>query len=110
MIFGVQVAISFAKILLKSIRPGIEELGRLPGTDIFCDISQYPMAIKTPAIITIRVNSSLLCFANANFIRERYSNFCIYLCTMRKKTEKWCKLNLIHVWYLFQDSKVGDTT
>ncbi|KAL4604048.1 hypothetical protein ACB092_10G166400 [Castanea dentata] len=67
----VAVTISFAKILLKSIRPGIEELGRLPRTDIFCDISQYPMAIKTPAIITIRVNSSFLCFANANFIRER---------------------------------------
>uniref|UniRef100_A0A2N9IHJ9 STAS domain-containing protein n=1 Tax=Fagus sylvatica TaxID=28930 RepID=A0A2N9IHJ9_FAGSY len=67
----VAVTISLAKIILKSIRPGIEELGRLPGTDIFCDIIQYPMAIKTPEILIIRVNSSLLCFANANFIRER---------------------------------------
>ncbi|XP_062145826.1 low affinity sulfate transporter 3 [Alnus glutinosa] len=64
------VTISFAKLLLRSIRPGIEELGRLSGTDIFCDISQYPMAIKIPAIVIIRVNSAL-CFANANFIRER---------------------------------------
>ncbi|GLT64307.1 hypothetical protein SLA2020_368110 [Shorea laevis] len=45
------VTISFAKLLLRSIRPGIEELGRLPGTDIFFN--------------------SALCFANANFIRER---------------------------------------
>ncbi|XP_007018861.2 PREDICTED: low affinity sulfate transporter 3 [Theobroma cacao] len=65
------VTISFAKILLNSIRPAIEQLGRLPRTDIFCEIDQYPMAIKTPGILTLRVNSALLCFANANFLRER---------------------------------------
>lgn len=66
-----QVTISFAKILLNSIRPGIELLGRIPRTEIFCDINQYPMAKKTPGILTIRVNAALLCFANANFVRER---------------------------------------
>ncbi|KAM7518605.1 hypothetical protein LguiB_017567 [Lonicera macranthoides] len=71
------VTISFAKIILNSIRPGIEELGRLPGTDIFCDISQYPMAVKTPGILITRVNSGLLCFANANFIRERIFLFLV---------------------------------
>ncbi|XP_052203005.1 low affinity sulfate transporter 3 [Diospyros lotus] len=65
------VTISFAKIILNSIRPGTEVLGRIPETDIFCDIKQYPMAITTPGILIIRVNSGLLCFANANFIRER---------------------------------------
>ncbi|XP_050214935.1 low affinity sulfate transporter 3-like [Mercurialis annua] len=65
------VAISFAKILLNSIRPGIEEIGRIPATDTYCDINQYPMATKTPDILTVRINSALLCFANANFIRER---------------------------------------
>ncbi|KAB1205455.1 Low affinity sulfate transporter 3 [Morella rubra] len=68
----VAVTISFGKILVKSIRPGIEELGRLPGTDIFCDIRQYPKAIKIPSILIIRVNSAILCFANANFVRERW--------------------------------------
>ena len=102
-----QVTISLAKIILKSIRPGIEELGRLPGTDIFCDIIQYPMAIKTPEILIIRVNSSLLCFANANFIRERYA-LIAFICLHEKKIEMWCKFNLINVWYLFQDNKVGD--
>ncbi|KAG8632990.1 low affinity sulfate transporter 3 isoform X1 [Manihot esculenta] len=65
------VTISFAKILLNGIRPGVEELGRLPRTDTYCDINQYPMAIKTPGILIVRVNSALLCFANASFIRER---------------------------------------
>lgn len=65
------VTISFAKILLNSVRPGIELQGRLPRTDTYGDISQFPMAIKTPGILTIRINSALFCFANANSIRER---------------------------------------
>ncbi|KAK9930592.1 hypothetical protein M0R45_027627 [Rubus argutus] len=65
------VTISFAKILVNSLRPGIEVLGRLPRSDIFCNINQYPMAIKTPSILIIGINSSLLCFANANSVRER---------------------------------------
>ncbi|KAM7252899.1 hypothetical protein ACFE04_025517 [Oxalis oulophora] len=67
----VALAISFAKLLLNSIRPAIEALGRLPRTDMFCEMNQYPMATKTPGIMIIRMNSALLCFANANFIRER---------------------------------------
>ncbi|KAK9272371.1 hypothetical protein L1049_002742 [Liquidambar formosana] len=67
----VAVLISFAKIVVISIRPGIETLGRLPRTDLFCDIDQYPMAVKTPGVLIIRVKSSFLCFANANSIRER---------------------------------------
>ncbi|XVE60443.1 hypothetical protein DITRI_Ditri05aG0129000 [Diplodiscus trichospermus] len=69
------VTISFAKILLNSIRPAVEPLGRLPRTDIFCDVDQYPMAIKIPGILTLRLNSALLCFANANFLRERIMRF-----------------------------------
>uniref|UniRef100_A0A2P2ILM0 STAS domain-containing protein n=1 Tax=Rhizophora mucronata TaxID=61149 RepID=A0A2P2ILM0_RHIMU len=65
------VIISFAKVLLYAIRPGIEVQGRLPRTDNYCDINQYPMAIKTPGIVIVRMNCTLLCFANANFVRER---------------------------------------
>ncbi|XP_052188152.1 sulfate transporter 2.1 isoform X2 [Diospyros lotus] len=65
------VMISFAKIILNTIQPGIENLGRLPGTDVFYDVNQYPMTIKTPGILTIRIRSALLCFANASFVIER---------------------------------------
>ncbi|XP_057490761.1 low affinity sulfate transporter 3-like isoform X1 [Actinidia eriantha] len=71
------VTISFAKIILDSIRPGTEVLGRLPETDTFCDLKQYPMAIRTPGVLIIRINSGLLCFANANFIRERIMRWVI---------------------------------
>ncbi|KAG4920151.1 hypothetical protein JHK84_048994 [Glycine max] len=67
----VAVVISFSKIILISIRPGTETLGKLPGTDLFCDVYQYPMAVKVPGVMIIRVKSALLCFANANFVRER---------------------------------------
>uniref|UniRef100_A0A6N2LI80 STAS domain-containing protein n=1 Tax=Salix viminalis TaxID=40686 RepID=A0A6N2LI80_SALVM len=65
------VTISFVKIIIISIRPGAEVLGRLPETDIFCDVDQYPMAVKSPQILVIRVKSGLLCFANANFVKEK---------------------------------------
>ncbi|KAJ6289036.1 hypothetical protein OIU76_024933 [Salix suchowensis] len=65
------VTISFVKIIIISIRPGAEVLGRLPETDIFCDVDQYPMAVKSPQVLIIRVKSGLLCFANANFVKEK---------------------------------------
>lgn len=68
----VQVAISFARIILISIHPGVETLGRVPGTETFCNIEQYPMATKIPGVLIIGVKSSILCFANANFVREKY--------------------------------------
>ncbi|XP_042495416.1 low affinity sulfate transporter 3-like [Macadamia integrifolia] len=65
------VIISFGRILFYTIRPRTEVLGRLPTTDIFCSINQYPSAVKTPGILIARIQSSLLCFANSNYVRER---------------------------------------
>nr|CBK55658.1 sulphate transporter [Astragalus bisulcatus] len=67
----VAVSISFAKIVIQSIRPGIEILGRIPSTEAFCNVSQYPMATSSPGILVIRISSGSLCFANANAVRER---------------------------------------
>lgn len=68
----VQVGISFGKILVSSIQGGTETLGKVPGTDMYCDLNQYPMALNTPGVLILRIKSPLLCFANATFIRERY--------------------------------------
>ncbi|KAI3832484.1 hypothetical protein MKW92_043298 [Papaver armeniacum] len=67
----IAVTISFSRIILNSIRPGINNLGQLPGTNNFCSTSQFPMAIKIPGVLILRVESSYLGFANANYIRER---------------------------------------
>ncbi|KAG7015360.1 Sulfate transporter 2.1, partial [Cucurbita argyrosperma subsp. argyrosperma] len=69
-VMAVTVMISL-EIILISIKPGTEILGKLPGTDTFGDIHQYPMALNTPGVLILRVKSSLLCFANANFIKDR---------------------------------------
>ncbi|RZC85135.1 hypothetical protein C5167_007749 [Papaver somniferum] len=67
----IAVTISFLRIILNSIRPGINNLGQLPGTNSFCSTSQFPMAIRIPGVLILRVESSYLGFANANYIRER---------------------------------------
>lgn len=71
------VGISFAKIILNSVQPGTEKLGRLPGSDLFGDVEQYPIASTTPGALIVRVKSALLCFANANFIRGRILNLAL---------------------------------
>ncbi|XP_027094836.1 low affinity sulfate transporter 3-like isoform X2 [Coffea eugenioides] len=67
----VAVVISFVKVIVSSIRPSTEVLGRVPGTSTFSNVIQYPMATKIPGLLIIRINSGSLCFANANSIRER---------------------------------------
>ncbi|KAG6494213.1 hypothetical protein ZIOFF_049232 [Zingiber officinale] len=65
------VIISFAKITIGALRPSIEMLGRVQGTDVFLSVRQYPSAIKTPNLLIIRIDSPFFCFMNANLIRER---------------------------------------
>nr|GMD91209.1 low affinity sulfate transporter 3 [Ipomoea batatas]GMD94066.1 low affinity sulfate transporter 3 [Ipomoea batatas] len=67
----VAVGVSFVKVVVDVIRPSIEVLGRLPGTEIFCERAQFPAATAIPGILIVRINSGSICFANANFIVER---------------------------------------
>jgi low affinity sulfate transporter 2 len=69
---SVAIGVSFAKVIVHSVRPQVQILSRLQGTDIFCNIKQYPMVCQTPAVLTTRIDTSFLCFINASFIRERY--------------------------------------
>lgn len=70
-VFLLQIIISFAKIVIRAIRPHMEVLGRIEGTEVFCSIRQYPMVVPTQNVLLIRIDCSFLCFVNANFIRER---------------------------------------
>ncbi|CAN6290350.1 unnamed protein product [Urochloa humidicola] len=72
---SVAIGISFAKVIIHSIRPQVQILGRLQGTNIFCNIKQYPMVCQTPAVLTTRIDTSFLCFINAKFIRERITGW-----------------------------------
>lgn len=66
----IAVAISFAKILLQVTRPRIAVLGRIPRTNVYRNIQQYPEATKVPGILIVRVDSAIY-FSNSNYIRER---------------------------------------
>ncbi|KAI3507199.1 hypothetical protein L1887_22058 [Cichorium endivia] len=84
----VAVCVSFGRLILNSIRPGMEELGRLPGTDIFCDKAQYPGVLDVPGVCIFRLNSGSFCFANASPIKERITRWA----TMENETEEPNKL------------------
>ncbi|CAJ1856417.1 unnamed protein product [Sphenostylis stenocarpa] len=68
---AIGITISFAKIILTSIQPAIAVIGRLPGTDSFGDVQQYPMALNIPGVFIVSLKSAWLCFANSNLVEER---------------------------------------
>ncbi|KAK6115440.1 hypothetical protein DH2020_007709 [Rehmannia glutinosa] len=66
----VAVSISFAKLLLQVTRPRTALLGKIPRTNVYRNILQYPEATKVPGVLIIRVDSAIY-FSNSNYIRER---------------------------------------
>ncbi|VFR00346.1 unnamed protein product [Cuscuta campestris] len=66
----IAVAISFAKILLQVTRPRTAILGRVPRTNVYRNIQQYPEATKVPGVLIVRVDSAIY-FSNSNYTRER---------------------------------------
>ncbi|XP_058223877.1 sulfate transporter 1.3-like [Rhododendron vialii] len=66
----IAVSISFAKILLQVTRPRTAMLGRIPRTNVYRNIQQYPEATKVPGVLIVRVDSAIY-FSNSNYIKER---------------------------------------
>ncbi|KAL7176039.1 hypothetical protein ACSBR2_029584 [Camellia fascicularis] len=66
----IAVSISFAKILLQVTRPRTAILGRIPMTNVYRNIQQYPEATKVPGVLIVRVDSAIY-FSNSNYIKER---------------------------------------
>ncbi|KAL2471631.1 Sulfate transporter 1.3 [Abeliophyllum distichum] len=66
----IAVSISFAKLLLQVTRPRTAILGKIPRTNVYRNIQQYPDATKVPGVLIVRVDSAIY-FSNSNYIRER---------------------------------------
>ncbi|KAG6546359.1 hypothetical protein Mapa_012400 [Marchantia paleacea] len=66
----VAVIISFAKILIHVTRPHTALLGNIPGTSVYHDIKQYPLASSEPGIVIVRIDAAIY-FSNSNYVRER---------------------------------------
>ncbi|KAE8701628.1 High affinity sulfate transporter 1 [Hibiscus syriacus] len=66
----IAVTISFAKILLQVTRPRTAILGKVPRTNVYRNILQYPETAKVPGILIVIVDSAIY-FSNSNYVKER---------------------------------------
>ncbi|GLT74453.1 hypothetical protein SLA2020_462510 [Shorea laevis] len=66
----IAVSISFAKILLQVTRPRTAVLGKIPRTNVYRNILQYPDAVNVPGVLIVRVDSAIY-FSNSNYVKER---------------------------------------
>ena len=64
------VVISLVLLLRRASRPRVTELGRVPGTTYFADITRHPENERVPGVIVIRPEGSLLYF-NAQHVLDR---------------------------------------
>ncbi|KAE8009180.1 hypothetical protein FH972_005631 [Carpinus fangiana] len=89
----IAVAISFAKILLQVTRPRTAKLGKLPGTNVYRNVVQYPDATLVSGILIVRVDSAIY-FSNSNYIKERILRWLSY------EEEEVKSLSLPRIQYL----------
>lgn len=102
---SVAIIISFTRIILNLIWPRIEILGRIQGTEIFCSIRQYSVAVRTQGLLITRINSCFLCFMNANYIRERLQKIIqFFLIVLNSNSYEY--INYIYK-YFFCSSELG---
>lgn len=63
--------LSLVLLLRRVSRPQAAELGRLPGSDTFADLSREPQAIRDPEVLVLRTEASL-CYFNAEHVYDRF--------------------------------------
>ena len=76
LIFGVQIGIltgvvlSLGLVIHRSVYPHLAELGKLPDTNYYRNLSRFPEATERADALIFRFDSELY-FANINYFRER---------------------------------------
>ena len=66
----VGVLASLAALVYETSRPHVAVCGRLPDSDTWLNVQHHPEAEEAPGIVVFRIDSGL-CFANAEYVRER---------------------------------------
>ena len=64
------VALSLLLLLGRASRPRVTEVGRVPGTSYFADLSRYAGNERLPDVLVLRTEGSLLYF-NVDHVRDR---------------------------------------
>ena len=76
LIFGVQIGIttgvvlSIGLLIHRSVYPHLAELGKLPDTNYYRNLSRFPEALERKDALVFRFDSELY-FANINYFKER---------------------------------------
>jgi len=63
------VAATLVVLMRALIRPQLTELGRLPGTQDFVEVSRHPEAERIPGLLMVRLDGFLI-YATANYARQ----------------------------------------
>jgi high affinity sulfate transporter 1 len=63
-------ALSVVLLLGQAARPRVTELARVPGTGYFVDLARSPDSVRTPDVLVVRCESSLVYF-NVAHVRDR---------------------------------------
>jgi sulfate transporter 4 len=66
---AIAVAVSLLIVIYESAYPHTAVLGRLPGTNIYRNVTQYPQGERYDGIVIVRIDASLY-FANAQNVRD----------------------------------------
>jgi len=69
----VGVVASIGVIVVRTTRPHVAVLGRLPGTDVYRNVKRFPEAEITPGVLAIRLDAQFY-FGNVNFLKEVLSD------------------------------------
>jgi sulfate transporter 4 len=71
---SISVCISLLLVIFESAYPGTSVLGRLPGTQTYRSIKQYPQAERYDGIVMVRVDAPIY-FANQQTVREKLKKY-----------------------------------
>jgi SulP family sulfate permease len=68
------VLVSLGAFIHRSTRPHTAELGRIPGTNVFRNLKNFPDAEPLPGVLMLRMDASFY-FANVAYFRDRLEAF-----------------------------------
>jgi len=63
------VALSLAGFVVRTTRPHVAVLGRIPGTEAYLSIVRHPHVLQQPGMLIVRVDAQFY-FGNVSFLRE----------------------------------------
>jgi SulP family sulfate permease len=64
------VGLSILLLIRRASRPRVTEVGRVPGTSYFADLTRHPENERVPDVLVVRTEGSLLYF-NVDHVRDR---------------------------------------